>query len=74
MKEPYHPFKFQKAEETYLVHYDEHTKRWPIASEEELVETSFGQTFVRVGGLEDGARSGKKASSILTSHLSKNGR
>ncbi len=54
MKESYHPFKSQKAKETYLTYYDEHAKRWPIASEDKLVETSFGQTFVRVGGPKDG--------------------
>jgi len=54
MKESYHPFKSQKAKETYLTYYDEHAKRWPIVSEDKLVETSFGQTFVRVGGPRDG--------------------
>jgi pimeloyl-ACP methyl ester carboxylesterase len=53
MKKSYHPFKSQKAKETYLTYYDEHAKRWPIASEEKLVKTSFGQTFVRISGPED---------------------
>ena len=44
----------EKAKETYLAYYDEHAKRWPIASEDKLVETSFGQTFVRVGDPRDG--------------------
>jgi hypothetical protein len=55
MEEPYHPFKSQEAKETYLAYYDEHAKRWPIASEEKMVKTSFGQTFVRISGPEDGA-------------------
>jgi pimeloyl-ACP methyl ester carboxylesterase len=55
MEEPYHPFKSQEAKETYLAYYDEHAKRWPVASEEKMVKTSFGQTFVRISGPEDGA-------------------
>ena len=54
MKESYHPFRSQQAKETYLAYYDEHSKRWPIASETKIVKTSFGQTFVRVGGPKDG--------------------
>ena len=53
MKESYHPFKSEKAKGTYLAYYDEHAKRWPIASEDKLVETSFGQTFVRFSGPKD---------------------
>lgn len=55
MKESYHPFRSEKAKETYLTSYDEHAKRWPIASESKLVETSFGQTFVRVSGPKNGS-------------------
>jgi pimeloyl-ACP methyl ester carboxylesterase len=54
MEEPYHPFKSQVAKETYLAHYNEHAKHWPVASEERMVKTSFGQTFVRISGPEDG--------------------
>ena len=54
MKESYHPFRSKKAKETYLTYYDEHAKRWPIVSEDKLVETSFGQTFVRISGPKDG--------------------
>ena len=54
MKESYHPFRSQQAKETYRAYYDEHSKRWPIASETKIVKTSFGQTFVRVGGPKDG--------------------
>ena len=55
MKESYHPFRSKKAKETYLTHYDEYAKRWPIASENKLVETSFGQTFVRISGPKNGS-------------------
>ncbi len=54
MKESYHPFRSKKASETYLAYYDEHAKRWPIASETNMVKTSFGQTFVRVSGPKNG--------------------
>lgn len=54
MKESYHPFRSKKAKETYLTYYDEYAKRWPIASENKLVKTSFGQTFIRVSGPKDG--------------------
>lgn len=53
MKESYHPFRSKKAKETYLTYYDEHAKRWPIPSETKMVNTSFGQTFVRVSGPRD---------------------
>lgn len=54
MEEPYHPFKSQEAKETYVAYYDEHAKRWPVPSEEKMVKTSFGQTFVWISGPEDG--------------------
>lgn len=54
MKETYHPFRSQKAKEAYLAYYDARAKRWPITSEEKLVKTSFGQTFVRIGGPKGG--------------------
>jgi pimeloyl-ACP methyl ester carboxylesterase len=54
MKESFHPFRSEEAKAAYLTYYDELAERWPIASENKLVETSFGQTFVRVGGPEDG--------------------
>ena len=53
MGESYYPFKSEEAKEIYLAHYDEHAKHWPIASESKMVDTSFGQTFVRVSGSEN---------------------
>lgn len=44
----HHPFRSAQAQETYLTHYDQRSKMWPIVSESRLVETSFGQTFVRI--------------------------
>jgi pimeloyl-ACP methyl ester carboxylesterase len=50
---PYHPFRSAQAKEEYLTYYDERAKGWPIASETRMVNTSFGQTFVRIGGPSD---------------------
>jgi len=46
----YHPFRSQKAKEEYLAYYDRRAKGWPIPSETKMVETAFGQTFVRING------------------------
>jgi pimeloyl-ACP methyl ester carboxylesterase len=52
--EDYHPFKSQKAKEAYLTYYDEKARHWPVASESKYVNTSFGQTFVRICGPKNG--------------------
>ena len=49
----YHPFKSEKAKEEYLTYYDNRAKGWPIPSETKMVDTSFGQTFVRISGPSD---------------------
>ncbi len=49
----YHPFRSAKAKEQYLKHYDMRAKDWPVVSETRMVETSFGQTFVRISGPVD---------------------
>lgn len=49
----YHPFRSPEAKEEYLKLYDEHAKLWPVASETKTVETSYGQTFVRISGRPD---------------------
>lgn len=46
----YHPFRSAKAKEGYLALYDRQAREWPVASESKMVETSFGQTFVRSSG------------------------
>lgn len=53
MNESYHPFKSEKAKEIYLAFYDEHAKLWPVPSKSEYLETSYGQTFVRISGSQD---------------------
>jgi pimeloyl-ACP methyl ester carboxylesterase len=50
----FHPFKSQKAKEAYLKYYDEKAKKWPIASVARYVNTSFGQTIVRISGPKNG--------------------
>ena len=47
---PHHPFRSQKAKERYLELYDSRAKAWPVPSETRMVETSFGQTHVRISG------------------------
>ena len=49
------PFKSEFAREQYLARYALRAKGWPVDSEERLVATSFGETFVRVSGREGGA-------------------
>lgn len=44
------PFKSERARERYLARYELRAKAWPVPSEERVVPTSFGQTFVRVSG------------------------
>lgn len=46
----YHPFKSESVKKEYLAYYDTKSKEWPIVSEERMVSTSYGETFVRVNG------------------------
>jgi pimeloyl-ACP methyl ester carboxylesterase len=48
----HHPFKSVKTKETYLAYYEKRSQKWPVVSESRMVETSQGETFVRVSGLE----------------------
>ena len=49
----YHPFKSEEAKAKYLKTYDERAKKWPVATECRMVDTSYGQTFVRISGPAD---------------------
>lgn len=49
----YHPFRSAKAKEAYLALYDRRAAQWPVASETRMVETFYGQTFVRISGTAD---------------------
>ena len=42
-----------KAKARYLAFEDTMLKKWPIVSEERLVQTSFGKTFMRISGPTD---------------------
>ena len=46
----YHPFRSEMAKTEYLEYYDTEAKEWPLDSEEKMVSTSHGQTFVRISG------------------------
>lgn len=49
----HHPFRSAKAKTKYLALYDEMAKDWPVPSECRMVDTSYGQTFVRISGPVD---------------------
>ena len=49
----YHPFRSARAKEEYLAIYDRQEQQWPLESGSRMVETSYGQTFVRVSGPEN---------------------
>ena len=49
-----HPFKSAAKRDRYLAHYDARAESWPVPSTEIMVDTSWGQTFVRISGPEDG--------------------
>jgi pimeloyl-ACP methyl ester carboxylesterase len=47
---PYHPFRSEGAKQRYLAFYDKIAEDWPVDSEARMIETSYGQTFVRISG------------------------
>jgi pimeloyl-ACP methyl ester carboxylesterase len=49
-----HPFRSEKARKKYLATYDLRASAWPVVAEGRLVETSDGQTYVRICGLANG--------------------
>jgi pimeloyl-ACP methyl ester carboxylesterase len=50
---PYHPFRSDGAKQRYLAFYDTIAKDWPVESETRMIDTSYGQTFVRISGPVD---------------------
>ncbi|MFY0610250.1 MAG: alpha/beta hydrolase [Hyphomicrobiaceae bacterium] len=54
--ETFHPFRSEAAKQTYLAFYEEKARRWPVASETRMVNTSFGDTFVWIQGPVDGPK------------------
>ncbi len=49
----YHPFKSAEAKEMYLQAYDALAQQWSVPAETRMVDTSYGQTLVRISGPED---------------------
>ena len=48
----YHPFRSEEAKRKYLDLYDLRAKEWPVPSVTQMVDTSWGRTFVRMSGPE----------------------
>ena len=46
----YHPFRSKAAKKEYLALYDMRVKKWPVDSQTRFVDTTYGQTFVRMSG------------------------
>lgn len=50
----YFPYRSEAAKNSYLAYYDALAlKRWPVASDKQMVPTSYGETFVRITGPAD---------------------
>jgi len=48
-----HPFRSAEAKAEYLALYDEAAKNWAVPSESKMIDTSYGQTYVRISGADD---------------------
>jgi pimeloyl-ACP methyl ester carboxylesterase len=50
----YFPYRSAAARDSFFAYYDSLAARqWPVASEERMVPTSYGETFVRITGSAD---------------------
>ncbi len=54
MNPPHHPFRSEEARARYLRWYEQRASRWPVPSEDRVVDTPAGETFVRISGLRSG--------------------
>lgn len=52
-QEAYHPFRSADAQTEYLAYYDRLAQGWPVPSQTRMVDTAYGQTFVRLSGPVD---------------------
>lgn len=52
-KSSHYPFKSVEAKERYLDHYEQRSRKWPVAYEDQMIRTSQGETFVRISGDDD---------------------
>lgn len=50
----HHPFRSAAKKQRYLANYDARAERWPVLSENRMVDTSWGASFVRISGPSDG--------------------
>jgi pimeloyl-ACP methyl ester carboxylesterase len=50
----YHPFRSAGKRILYLDAYTKRAEKWPVESETLFIDTSFGQTFVRISGPANG--------------------
>ena len=51
----YYPYRSAEVRDSFLAYYDSlAAKQWPVASEERMAPTSYGQTFVRITGPASG--------------------
>lgn len=53
MPKEFHPFTSQESRDRFLTHLEVLEKFWPIQHEGRMVQTRYGETFVRVGGPDD---------------------
>ncbi len=53
--EAHHPFRSPATKQEYLSAYDHTAQQWPTPSERRIVDTSFGETFIRIQGPVDGS-------------------
>jgi pimeloyl-ACP methyl ester carboxylesterase len=51
----HHPFRSAEAKEQFLEFYSAWAEKWPVPSETRMVDTAYGQTFVRISGPAEGA-------------------
>lgn len=49
----FHPFRSAQAKQQYLAFYDQRAAGWTVTSETKMIDTSFGQTFVRISGVKN---------------------
>ncbi|MDI3284205.1 alpha/beta hydrolase [Polyangium sp. 15x6] len=65
-------FRSEQCCRRYLERYEERARRWPVPYTTEMIDTPFGQTFVRVSGPSSGSPMvvvhGASANSLIWSH------
>ncbi|MDI1475019.1 alpha/beta hydrolase [Polyangium sp. y55x31] len=65
-------FKSDQSRRMYLERYEAHARRWPVPCTTEMIDTAFGQTFVRISGPPSGSPlvvvHGASANSLIWSH------